>query len=87
MGDFRLEMTATGGHGCQREKKSGEPVVGCRRLDCPDCVLVEFVSSFHRKFPVKAARLVHWPGQPTEVVDEITVGEFGYASRVRRGNF
>jgi hypothetical protein len=74
MGSSVLEFQSVGGHGCNREAKVGEEVVGCGRMGCPDCearravevMLRAGVGSFER------ARFVHWPGQASEVVDEYT---------------
>lgn len=70
MGDFRIEINAVGGHGCQREAKDGEKVFGCGRMDCPDCLTAKFVADLARSGAmIKDAKLVHWPGQPNEVTD------------------
>lgn len=73
MGLFRLELEATGGHGCQRNKKDGEMITNCRRTDCPDCVIEEFVVKMSSMFGGTKAKLIHWPGDPSEVVDEYVV--------------
>lgn len=72
MGNAVLEFESVGGHGCNRDAKVGEVVVGCGRMGCPDCearravtqMMNAGVGSFVR------ARFVHWPGTPQEVVDE-----------------
>lgn len=71
MGQFRLEITASGGHGCQREVKDGGIVWGCRRQGCPDCEFWSMVVEFQRRTGciVETAREVHWPGTSNEVVD------------------
>jgi hypothetical protein len=84
MGDFVIEIRATGGHGCQRDKKDGEVVEGCGFENCPDCMVREFVKKFKDKgmlgFQTNYARLTHWPEGPGTVVDNLLTG-------VRKGSF
>ena len=81
MGDFRIEITATGGHGCQREKKNGETVEGCGESYCPDCLVREFVAKLKAQGnSVKDALLIHWPYGPATVVDNLN-------SKIRSGSF
>lgn len=94
MGDFRIQIDAVGGHGCQRDVKDGGIVYGCGSMNCPDCITAEFVSKMLRSGAhVKAATLVHWPGQSSEVVDDFDVAAqasnmvSNRAKRTRRGSF
>lgn len=81
MGEFRVTVTAVGGHGCQREFGDGEHVVGCERQNCPDCIAREFVRRLKRSgATVSAAELVHWPHEVGQVRDNLLTGE-------RRGSF
>lgn len=80
MGTFRVEIEAVGGHGCEREKKDGETVYGCGWQSCPDCRIREFVADLQRRYSVNSAVLIHWPGQPGEVQDNLL-------TRVRKGSF
>lgn len=72
MGSSRLEFQSVGGHGCNREAKVNEEVIGCGKMGCPDCearravasLLASGVGSF------EGARFIHWPGTESEVVDE-----------------
>ncbi len=81
MGDYRIEINAVGGHGCSREVKNGGKVWGCRRMDCPDCQAREFVARLQRSNnTVKSATLTHWPGQASEVNDNLLTG-------IRTGDF
>lgn len=73
MGNFRIVIDAVGGHGCQREKKDGEPVFGCRRLDCPDCLTQEFVERLSKIGTVNKAEFIHWPGEANSVTDEFVL--------------
>lgn len=70
MGNFRIEIEATGGHGCDRTAKEGETFYGCGRQGCPDCELRRFLGSPQFLGMVKSAKLTHWPWEPSEVVDE-----------------
>lgn len=85
MGDFRIQVDAVGGHGCQREIKDGGTVYGCGSMSCPDCITAEFISRMIRSGAnVKSAALVHWPGQASEVVDEFHVAASSTSSRATR---
>lgn len=77
MGDFRVEFEGTGGHGCQRNIKSGEKTQRyCGSPSCPDCVAREFVRAMKRiGVYIKSAVLRHWPGQESEVKDDLVTGE------------
>ena len=75
MGQFRIEITAVGGHGCQREVKDGGVVYGCRQMDCPDCQARDFVKQLKtRGCSVEAATLTHWPSLPSEIKDDLVSG-------------
>lgn len=81
MGNYRVEVEAVGGHGCQREIKDGGTVYGCGRMDCPDCIAREFVETLKRKGnSLVSATLTHWPGTKGEVQDDLM-------TKVRKGNF
>lgn len=82
MGNFRVQIDAVGGHGCERQIKSGEKTYGCGRLTCPDCLARFFVKAFQLILgcSVNAATITHWPGEKCEVVDDLLTGE-------RKGNF
>jgi hypothetical protein len=81
MGTFNVQVTAVGGHGCQREVKGGSEVYGCRNMNCPDCITREYVERLQRTGAnVSEAKLTHWPGQPGQVVDDLL-------TRKREGSF
>lgn len=82
MGDFLVTVEATGGHGCQRELKDGEAVLGCDLPHCPDCITREYVRRLKRSgASVKSATLQHWPNDPENtVVDDLLTG-------IRKGSF
>ena len=81
MGDFRIEVNATGGHGCQRELKDGSGVGPCDNPNCPDCIAREFVKKLRDSgTAVKDALLIHWPNSSPTIVDNLLTG-------LRSGNF
>lgn len=82
MGQFRIEITATGGHGCEREVKDGGKVYGCGRFGCPDCEIRNLLLKLKvlNYAQVEQATLTHWPGTKGEVVDDLVTG-------IRKGNF
>ncbi len=80
MGDFNINITATGGHGCERKAKAGEKLYGrCGRFNCPDCMAYEFVQQLKQRGMMgqstSSAKLTHWPGQPSQVVDDLVTNE------------
>ena len=76
MGDFRIEVNATGGHGCQRDFGNKEKVEGCGLPGCPDCLAREFVAKLKESGnQVRDALLVHWPNGPGTVVDNLLTKE------------
>lgn len=90
MGDFRVTIEASGAHGCGRDKKDGEEVYGCGRMDCPDCLTACYVMDMLRAgVNIKSAVLVHWPGEAGEVTDKFETSPliFRRARRKREGSF
>lgn len=50
MGAFNINITAVGGHGCERKAKPGEKLHGrCGRFNCPDCMAYEFVQQLRQR--------------------------------------
>ena len=81
MGQFRVTITATGGHGCQREIGDGGTVEGCGQPSCPDCQARALVASLNATgSSVESATLEHWPGTPAQVTDDLVTG-------IRQGSF
>lgn len=74
MGQFKIEITAVGGHGCDRKAKEGEALQPCKNERCPDCMARAFVEDFKKSNSVEVATLTHWPGQQSEVVDDLKAG-------------
>jgi hypothetical protein len=70
MGQFLVEISAVGGHGCDRTAKQGQPISSCGRMGCPDCEAKRFLGQLHQTMPEATLKVTHWPGQPDEVVDE-----------------
>ena len=81
MGDFNINITGTGGHGCERKAKAGEKLYGrCGRFGCPDCMAYEFVQQMKQRGffnypPDASATLTHWPGKPDQVIDDLLTNE------------
>lgn len=69
MGNFRVVLEATGGHGCQRELSGDSKIYPCSNRNCPDCLVYEFVERLNKIAPVSCAELIHWPGDISEVRD------------------
>lgn len=81
MGQFIFNLDAVGNHGCQRDRKDGEAVIGCERPNCTDCITREYVRRLKRSgADVSAAEIIHWPGQSGSVTDNLLTG-------IRRGSF
>ena len=84
MGTFRVEVQATGGHGCQREIKNGGELTGCGQPTCPDCITRDYVkrlkdagcyfsdSGDHNN--AGYAQITHWPGGNGAVFDNLLTG-------------
>ncbi len=91
MGNFRIVIDGVGGHGCEREKGSGERIFGCQRMDCPDCNARAFVADLMRRSVLSGdvtAKFVHWPGTVGEVVDDLLpFNAESDVARVRLGSF
>lgn len=76
MGQFKIEVVAVGGHGCQREKKDGETLGFCGGPNCPDCLSRQFVAALRGQGQnVESATLTHWPGLQSQVVDDLKTGK------------
>ena len=76
MGRYRIEIEAVGGRGCQRDVGDGEVVTGCGQALCPDCAARRFVMELrHIGQSIEEATLIHWPNEPSEVVDDLVTGE------------
>lgn len=81
MGDFNINITATGGHGCERKAKAGDKLWGrCGKFNCPDCMAYEFVQQLKQKGMFGSsthakAEFTHWPGQESAVVDDMLNNE------------
>jgi hypothetical protein len=82
MGQFKIEIVAVGGHGCQRAIYDREKVdESCKWSNCPDCKAREFVKWLKaRGINVEVALLKHWPGTEHQVIDDLSTlvrtGEF-----------
>jgi len=78
MGTFNVNVTAVGGHGEQRDRGDGEI------LSFPfgiDGICKRFVEELKQNgCRVGEAKLTHWPGTTSQVVDDLVSG-------VRKGSF
>ena len=82
MGQFKIEITAVGNHGVDRETKDGEIVNFFQEgNNTPDAVakLAQLLLQTYG-CNIESATITHWPGDPSEVKDDLISG-------VRRGNF
>lgn len=76
MGNYRIEIEAVGGHGCDRGVKDGGTVEGCGESSCPDCQARAFVKKLQGSgSSVAKATLTHWPGEPSQVQDDLLSGK------------
>lgn len=90
MGTFRVEIQGVGNHGCGREVKDSGTLQPCGSPGCVDCITREYLDKLkasgvfydsHTDPKLHgSARLIHWPGQRGEVIDDLLNG-------VRSGNF
>lgn len=74
MGQFRVEIVAVGGHGCDRTTKEGQPLYGrCSRHRCVDCDISELLLKWKtlNVASIESATFTHWPGTESEVVDDL----------------
>jgi hypothetical protein len=78
MGNFRIVIDSVGGHGCDRAAKEGESIAykdDAEHLKyCPDCSAKKLVERYRVGWPDTKATLTHWPGEPSEVVDDLAAG-------------
>ncbi len=86
MGTFNSSITGSGGHGCERRARAGDKLWGrCGRFTCPDCLAYDFVQRLKQggyfSHNEAKAEFTHWPGQDSEVVDDLLANER------RRGTF
>jgi hypothetical protein len=86
MGTFKITIIAVGGHGVDRSKKDGEVVDFSEGGDSsPDALAKKLVEALRASgcsfdYPDHGATITHWPGQESEVNDDLLTG-------VRKGNF
>lgn len=77
MGNFRIVIDAVGGHGVDRKAKEGEPIEippanAVHPYDSPDSIAKECVDRLKSAgMSELKASLIHWPGQESEVVDDL----------------
>lgn len=64
MGQFAIRISGSGVHGCDRKAAPGDKLFSrCRRLDCVDCLTLDFVQNLRQKgFVLSNAEFVHHAG-------------------------
>jgi len=82
MGTFKIEITAVGGHGVDREVKDGEIVNFFKEGNQTPDAIAKFMELNLRNSGcmIDSATITHWPGQESQVVDDLITGK-------RSGNF
>jgi len=72
MGQFHVVVRAVGNHGCERDKKAGETVIGCERPGCTDCITREYVRRLKKSgAQVYVAAIDHWPTGTIDTVNPL----------------
>ncbi len=82
MGQFKVVITAVGGHGQDRAKKAGEEVNFSEGGEnTPDAIAKKCVDELKAQgVNVESAKIIHWPDTESQVTDDLVTG-------VREGNF
>lgn len=82
MGNFRIEIEAVGGHGSRRDVGDGGALSPERpEVNHIDHVIYDTVDALKaRGASIVSAKLIHWPGQDGEVVDDVL-------AHTRKGSF
>lgn len=76
MGNFRIVINATGPHGDERDKGHGETLEFSGPEHNPDAIAKRFVDELAaRGSQVSEATLTHWPGQDSQIVDNLLTGK------------
>ena len=76
MGNYKIEIEAVGGHGCDRKAQPGEALHLPHDENCPDCIAKRFVEQLGKSgSSVMYATLTHWPENPDLVVDDLKNGK------------
>jgi hypothetical protein len=79
MENFRIEIEAVGGHGCDRDTEEGKLIkyqMGHTYLadgTCPDCNAKAIAERFAASSNLVSAKLIHWP-DTTPIVDDLRTG-------------
>lgn len=86
MGNFRVTINAVGGHGQDRNNKTGKDIDftdgrGDDRSATPEEIILEAVEKLKAQgCSVSEVTVHHWPGTEGEVVDNLL-------TKTRKGNF
>jgi hypothetical protein len=76
MGNFKIEINGTGGHGDDRDAMPGEVLRFGERT--PDHMAFSWTQTAKDLGWLSyggSALLIHWPGEPGEVVDDLATGK------------
>lgn len=76
MGNYRIIINAVGGHGQDRSKGHGETVdFEADNPNSPEAIVKRAVEELQASGnTVSEATVHHWPGTPSEVVDNLITG-------------
>ena len=78
MGNFRIVIDAVGGHGTDRDVKDGETVNFYKDGNKTPDALAKFITEslkWTANCQINSATLIHWPGESTQVVDDLITGK------------
>lgn len=87
MGDFRIVIDAVGGHGVDRNKKSGETVdFNIEGQNSPEAIAKRLIEELQSKgCSIQEAKIIHWPldnyggqlknNRSTQIVDCFLTGK------------
>jgi hypothetical protein len=82
MGRSKIEITATGNHGCDRDAQPGDTLTRCTSPGCIDCRALDFVDQLKdggASFDTangEGATLTHWPDMGDgAIVDDLLEGK------------
>lgn len=87
MGDFRIVIEAVGGHGQDRDKKTGDVVDFSKGgPNCPEALALKFIEAMKEAgMTPNQAYIVHWPldnyggqlknNRSSQIVDDLLTGK------------
>lgn len=87
MGDFRIVIEAVGGHGQDRDKKTGDIVdFSIGGQNCPEALALKFIETMKEQgMTPNQAYIIHWPldnyggqlknNRNSQIVDDLLTGK------------